>query len=282
MVTIDDVEAGMDGRYVVGADGSAPSAAALRWAAARAIRERAPVVIVHVRDPEAGMMGEDFAREESRQGQDLVTRLAGELSAAGVDVSTAILDGPLPTALADFVTAGDVVVIGTHKVGFLHGRVLGSRSVQIASTVHCSVAVIPDVDLRFRRGVVAGVDRIETAAEIARIAGAEADSRGDDLVLIQAELPLAISRAELPLGIADAAVRRTFPSLRIRSRVSGRSAAEALLDVARDKLLLVLGPGSTAPFRSTIGSVIHDVLLNANAPVLITRPAAERELAGSQ
>ena len=48
------------------------------------------------------------------------------------------------------------MVVGTHKIGFLHGRVLGSRSVQITSTVPCSVAVIPEVDLRFRRGVVGG------------------------------------------------------------------------------------------------------------------------------
>lgn len=270
----------MDARYVVGVDGSSPSTAAVRWATARAVREHAPVVLAHVRDPEAGMMGEDFAREESLQNSELLSRLVGEVSATGVEVSTEVLDGPLPTALADFVTVHDVVVIGTHKTGFLHGRVLGSRSVQVASTVPCSVAVIPDIDLRFRRAVVAGVDRVETAAEIARVAATEADSRGEDLVIVQADLPRGRSRAELPLGVAVAAARDTFPSLVIRSRVSGRSPAETLLDVARDKCLLVIGPGSTSPSRSPIGSVLHDVLLNVNAPVLVTRPVTEGEAAG--
>ena len=122
-------------------------------------------------------MGEDFAREESRRSSELLSRLGAEVGSLGIDVSTTFLDGLVPTALAELVTAQDVMVVGTHKTGFLHGRVLGSKSVQIVSTVPCSVAVIPDADLSFRRGVVAGGDHIETAAFVARIAAAEADSR---------------------------------------------------------------------------------------------------------
>ncbi len=262
-------------RYVVGIDGSSPSAAALRWATARANRENAPLVLTHVRDAEAGLMGEDFVREESRRSSELMAKLSAELGPTGLDVSIAILEGLVASALAEFATDLDVVVVGTHKTGFLHGRVLGSRSVQIASTVPGSVAVVPDADLRFRRGVVVGVDHRETAAPVALIAAAEAISGGDDLSIIQAELPPGQSRADLPLRLAETSVRDRFPALRVRARVSGRSAAEALLDAARDKRLLVLGPGSTAPSRSPIGSVIHDVLLNVNAPVLIVRPTAQ-------
>jgi nucleotide-binding universal stress UspA family protein len=268
----------MDGRYVVGVDGSSPSAAALRWAKERAMRDQAPLVLVHVRDPEAGMMGEDFARDEARRSSELISRLMEELAPSGLDCSATVLEGPMTVALADFVTAQDVVVIGTHKVGFLHGRVLGSRSVQIAAGVPCSVAVIPEVDLRFRRAVVAGVDRRDTAAEIARVAAAEAEARGEDLLIIQAELPAGRPRHDLPVTIAVAAARDSFPSLVVRSRVSARPAAEALLDAARDKGLLVIGPGATGPYRSPIGSVLHDVLLNVNAPVLVCRPVVDREL----
>jgi nucleotide-binding universal stress UspA family protein len=271
----------MDGRYVVGVDGSTPSAAAVRWARNRALRDGAPLVLVHVRDPEAGMMGEDFARDEARRSSELLSGLLSELASTELEVSAIVLEGPVPAALADFVTAEDVVVIGTHKIGFLHGRVLGSRSVQIAASVPCSVAVIPDVDLRFRRSVVAGVDRSETAAEIARVAAAEADARGEELVIIQADEPAGRPRHELPVTVAVASAREAFPSLVIRSRISARPAAEALLDAARDKGLLVIGPGATGPYRSPIGSVLHDVLLNVNAPVLVTRPVFERELVES-
>lgn len=262
-------------RYVVGIDGSAPSAAALRWATVRADRENAPLVLTHVRDAEAGLMGEDFGREESQRSSELMEKLSAELGSTDIDVSVVLLEGLVASALAEFATDQDVVVVGTHKTGFLHGRVLGSRSVQIASTVSSSVAVIPDADLSFRRGVVVGVDHGITSVPVALIAAAEAISGDDDLSIIQAELPPGQSRADLPLGAAETAVRDTFPALRVRARVSGRSAAEALLDAARDKRLLVLGPGSTAPSRSPIGSVIHDVLLNVNAPVLIVRPTAQ-------
>ncbi|MEQ1735771.1 MAG: universal stress protein, partial [Rhodoglobus sp.] len=114
----------MVGRYVVGIDGSSPSMAALRWATDRALPERAAVVLVHVRDPEAGMMGEDFAREESLRSSGLLARLMGELVPTGIDVSATVLDGPVTAALAGHVTLDDIVVIGTHKIGFLHGRVL--------------------------------------------------------------------------------------------------------------------------------------------------------------
>ncbi|HEX7834774.1 MAG TPA: hypothetical protein VF479_04815, partial [Pseudolysinimonas sp.] len=122
-----------------------------------------------------------------------------------------------------------------------------------------------------------GVDRLDSAAEIGRVAAAEANARGEDLVVIQAEHPAGGTRQDLPVTVAVAAAREAFPSLVIRSRVSARQAAEALLDAARDKGLLVIGPGATGPYRSPIGSVLHDVLLNVNAPVLVTRPALVRE-----
>jgi len=131
----------MNGRYVVGVDGSTPSEAALRWATERAVRQGAPLVLAHVRDPEAGMMGDDFARDEARRSSELLGRLLEQLAPTGLDVSSTVLDGPLTAGLAAFVTPADTVVIGTHKVGFLQGRVLGSRSVQIAAGVPSSVAV---------------------------------------------------------------------------------------------------------------------------------------------
>jgi len=270
----------MDGRYIVGVDGSSPSDAAVAWAVQRARRDGAPIVLAHVRDPEAGMMGEDFARDEERRGTDILRGVLDGLVGSGLAVSMVVLDGPLPWALAQAVTVHDVVVVGTHKIGFLHGRVLGSRSVQVAATVPCTVTVVPEVDLRFRRGVVAGIDREETAAAIARAAAAEADARGEELVIVQSVRKTRIPRSELPLATAVAAARAAYPSLQIRSRVSERPPAEALLDAARDKALLVLGPGSTDAARSPIGSVLHDVLLNVNAPVLVARPADARQLVG--
>ena len=265
----------MTSRYVVAVDGSRPAAAAVRWAAERARSDGAALVLVHVNDHPAG---DDAEQADAR----LLSELLHRLSAAepALSISTRALSGSVPRALASFVDADDTLVIGTGKTGFLHGRVLGSRSVQIAAATPCSVAVIPDLDLRFRRGVVAGVDRHSTAGAIARAAGSEASRRGEELLLVQAEQaiggkPTSAHRSDLAIGEAAARAREAYPALVIRSRVAGRPAAEALLDSARDKALLVLGPGSLDPARSPVGSVLHDVLLNANSPVLISRGVDE-------
>jgi len=267
----------MTSRYVVAVDGSRPAAAAVRWAVERARNDGAELVLVHVQDEQAD-------GDVDQQGAQLLSELAAQLSSAhsGLSISTRLLSGSVPRALASFVDTDDLLVIGTGKTGFLHGRVLGSRSVQIAAVAPCSVAVIPDIDLRFRRGVVAGVDRRSTAGAIARAAGSEADRRREELLLVQAEAdiggrPTAAVRSDLAVGEALSRARDAFPGLVIRSRVAGRPAAEALLDSARDKALLVLGPGSLDPASSPIGSVLHDVLLNANSPVLISRAGVERE-----
>jgi len=266
----------MTSRYVVAVDGSRPAAAAVRWAVERARTDGAALMLVHVLDEPADA-------EAARDGERLLSDTAGQLSASepGLSLQTQLLTGSVPRALASFVDPDDMLVIGTGKTGFLHGRVLGSRSVQIAATASCTVAVIPDLDLRFRRGVVAGVDRHDTAGAIARAAGAEAKRRTEELLLVQAEptigtRPTASLSSELAIAEALARAREAFPDVVIRSRVAGRPPAEALLDGARDKALLVLGPGSLDPSRSPIGSVLHDVLLNANSPVLISRAVEDR------
>ena len=57
----------------------------------------------------------------------------------------------------------------------------------------------------------------------------------------------------------------------MRTRVVARPAAEALLDAARNAALLVLGPGNPRDEARLTGRVLHDVLINVNAPVLIAR-----------
>jgi nucleotide-binding universal stress UspA family protein len=271
----------VDGRYIVGIDGSAPSDAAVAWACRRAVRDGAELVLAHVNDSEAGMMGHDFAELESHRSAQLVADTVASVRAKypTLMVSSMLLEGSVSYALGQAVTVHDILVVGTHKTGFLHGRVLGSRSVQIATVAVCSVAVVPIVDLRFRTGVVVGIDRLETAGDIAALAAREAGEHGDELVCIHSVTQGSLApHADLVLARALEAARAERPELVIRSRQTTRAAAEALLDASRDKALLVLGPGATDPVHSPIGSVLHTVLLNENAPVLIVRPTNTREL----
>lgn len=260
----------MTRRYVVGVDGSAPSGAALEWALSRARRNATPLVLVHV--VEGGGAAEERPARSAEAGAAVLADQLERVRALGVEASTTQLRGSLAWALGELAQPDDVVVVGTHKTGYLHGRVLGSRSVQIALAVRSSVVAVPEVDLRFRRGVVAGVDRAETAAAIGRAAAEEARSLGEELTLLEAVPHSDVRRDELPIALAAREAARVAPGLVIRSRVSTRPPAEALLDAARDKALLMLGPGSLERARSPIGSVLHDVLLNVTAPVLVVRP----------
>jgi nucleotide-binding universal stress UspA family protein len=272
------VEGNEDMRYIVGIDGSAPSEAALAWAIARAIRDSAPLVLVHVVDAEAGRMGADFRGEALKTGRSLLedvrARVATERPLLAVEAE--LREGSAPWELTRFAAPDDVLVVGTHKTGFSSGRVLGSLSVQIAAASRCTVAVIPSTDVRFRRGVVAGIDREETALHIVDLAAREAAGRGDELNLLHAGRPhegLVVDGDALEAALARA--RSAHPGLVVRSRRSPRSPSAALLDMARSKALLVIGPGSTGTERSPIGSVVHEVLLNANGPVLVAGVPAE-------
>lgn len=263
-------------RYVVGFDGSGPSEAALAWTIKRWQRDPAPIVLVHVAEGDDGSMGKELEDLAARQGAAMLSQRIDKLRRAHPELTVEglALEGSVAWELARSVEPADLLVVGTHKTGFLHGRVLGSRSVQVAAAAPSSVAIIPEVDLRFRRGVVAGIDRSETAEAVADVAADEAAARSEELSLMEAVPDATRVPDPAPLAVAAVAARHRHPALIIRSRTSTRSAAEALLDASRDKALLVLGPGSQNPRRSPIGSVLHDVLLNLNSPVIVARPAA--------
>ncbi len=271
-------------RYVVGVDGSGPAEAALAWAVRHARRDGAPVLLVHVVDPQLRAHGILELDAAEAAGEALLADTARRARAAlgGLDVETRLLLDVPVWALADEAGPDDILVVGTGKTGYVSGRVLGSRSVQFALAASGTVAVVPDADPRFREGVVAGVDRPETAALIGRRAAREAVDRGMRLTLVHAASAEAVtalrSSPESPLAIATEAAREVEGLLEIRSRLSARAPAEALLDAARGSALLVLGPSAE---RSPLGTTLHAVLLNANSPVLVVRPAREPAALGA-
>lgn len=273
----------MSKRSVVGFDGSEPSRAALAWA----IRRGDPVVIAHVVDADAGLIGTDYRLQLEQTGADLLERTLAEVGAdhPEAEVEGVLLDGPVAWALAQFAGPDDTVVIGTHKTGFLHGRVLGSRSVEVAMLAGCDVMVIPPIDMRFRNGVVAGIADDPGLRDVVESAARVAAERGEDLLLLHSTEDRNPEN-ERPLVTEAIAIARQFVGdIVIRTRASNRHTAELLLDAARDRALLVLGSGSGDRARSPIGSVLHDVLLNLTAPVLVTHASAElpaRQLPTSQ
>jgi len=242
----------MTGRYLVADDGTATADRAREWARERSAQDAMPLVAVHVAASDAGI------RAGARGG--------------GADLVT--LTGRVADALAGFAAPGDVLVLATGKTGYVHGRVSGFTSVQIAGRAASTIAVIPDIDLRFRSGVVAAVDEPETAADVARAAAREASRRGEPVQVLHARDPQQSTDGVAAVRLAEDAIRRDWPQLSVRTRVAAQSAPDALLDAARSASLLVLGPGAgdgVSGQPSRLGRVALAVLMNANAPVLVSR-----------
>jgi len=243
----------MTGRYLVADDGTATADRAREWARERSVQDAMPLLAVHVAAISADADG-------------------GDPGVPGRTRDVITLTGRVPEALAAFAAPGDVLVLGTGKTGYVHGRVSGFTSIQIAARAASAVAVIPDIDLRFRSGVVAGVDELETAAVIGQAAGREASRRGEPVQVLHARDPRQSPDGATAVRLAEDAIRRDWPQLAVRGRVAVQPAPDALLDAARSASLLVIGRGAgdqTAGDAAQLGRVALAVLMNANVPVLV-------------
>ncbi|GAA1448904.1 universal stress protein [Leifsonia poae] len=273
---------------IAAVDGSVPSRAAVRWAAGEAVSWGAQLVLVHVVDDEWGTISDRMVSEVSTSAERLLeTDLAYALSLEeDLAVSALLLEGSPMWELSRLSTADTLIAVGTHKSGFHYGRAFGSRSLQLANLASGSIAIIPESAVRFRRGVVAGVD--ETPAGIAAIdcAAEEAVRRGAELTLVRASTQLPWSStdseerhdwqewtddaARKTLATAVERVRERCPKTIIRSRVVRRPAGAALNELARTAELLIIGdsrrPGAQP---GTLGSVAYDVLLNLTSPAIV-------------
>jgi nucleotide-binding universal stress UspA family protein len=76
-----------------------------------------------------------------------------------------------------------------------------------------------------------------------------------------------------PAETSAAALRESFPGLALQTRLVAAHPVDALLDVAKDASLLVVGTRGRGGFRRLLlGSVSHAVIQYARTPVLVVRP----------
>ena len=235
---------------------SAPSRSALGWSARRAVETDAALTLMHVVDE----------AERESEGRDLLEKeLAFARSIAGRLVVTGRLEFGRPALVLAAASAGfGTLVLGTHKTGYIHGRMFGSRFLGLADRVSCALAVIPDRVDQFRRGVVVGVEDSASAHAALRFALAEVTRSGQDLVLVSPR-PGA-RQAELTAAAVSIVRAEGHAHFRIRSWGPGRGEAETLVDYASAAALLVLGRGES---DDGFHAVNHDVLVNISSPVIV-------------
>jgi nucleotide-binding universal stress UspA family protein len=249
-------------RILVGIDGSGPSIAALHWA------------IEHARFSGAGITLEHVARDDGDDvAEALLDDAATECLARGFDTDRVLARGVPEQVLVTDAAPGDLLVIGTHKTGFLRSRVLGMRTVAIATAARSSVVIVPELYSSRVNRVVVGVALGDRSRD-AIVAGATEAARGNhELSLVHASTDAENNEEchALLEWAADVATTAA-PTVTIRRRVSHRRCADALLDASRVASLLVIGADSAeGEVAGRIGTVTHEVVLNLNSPVLIVR-----------
>ncbi|WP_170061936.1 universal stress protein [Compostimonas suwonensis] len=282
---------------VVGVDDSSPSLAALRWAARRAVATGQRIRILHVSGPEAVSQSAEAGGALRRAREILRTEFVCQ--GHRLDIETRLVFGrPLP-ALVEASLDASLVVVGTHKTGFVQGRVFGSRFLQLPALAHSDVAFVPDSSSLEREGIVVGVDDSSYGRAALAFAASEAERSRAELTLVRAWKGVApahefapasgaegaLARAERLLDAAAERLRGSHPGLTIRRRILQRATAEALVEASGRCALLVVGASGEGAQLGALGPVVHDTLFNLVAPTIVVRTgfdaATEIALAGA-
>jgi nucleotide-binding universal stress UspA family protein len=148
VVRADTEAADPAGPVVVGIDGSADSAAALRWAIAEARHRDVPLLVVHAWQP-ALVGGDTFLPVPAESdamaevAEHLAERLLGAEDTTGVTVRTRQVCQGAAAALLDAAADASVLVVGTRGQGGFAGLLLGSVSQHLARHAPCPTVVVP-------------------------------------------------------------------------------------------------------------------------------------------
>jgi nucleotide-binding universal stress UspA family protein len=287
-------------RIVVGVDGSAPSVAALRWAAGEALLRRGSLRLVHGFVWPSfvagyGLVPDDWFDPRPRlEAERLMADWIAQTRAmaGGVLVTGDVVDGPAAAVLID-ESSEATVVVGSRGGGGFAGLLLGSVATQVATHAHGPVVVVrPVFDPQTAEGqrVVVGVDGSDAADVAAGYAFDMAAQRGVELVAVRAwtppTQPWRIDVRPLSLDVDEIATAEMgllrsslaqweamYPHVRVEPRIVAGRAAKALVSAAEGAQLLVVGSRGRGGLRGRLlGSVSLRVLHHADCVVAVVHP----------
>ncbi len=271
---------------VVGYDGSAEAAAAVRWAARHAAQLDCELQVIHCSlwplltndlGPVKGIAGSGLRHQAQAT---LEAGKAEALSAAPrVAVQGTLLYGLPAGHLRRMAGDARMLVLGSRGIGGFLGLLVGSVSLELAATASCPVAVIR-LDNHPGGRIVVGIDPSGYGGAL-RLACGLASATGAGLTIIHVIRPhdgmayataggIAAARRFL-LRVADDA-KALAPDVAIgQDLVRDTSVPRALLNASRGAALLVVGSKGHGLLKGTVGSAAHAILHHATGPVLISR-----------
>ncbi|GAT13676.1 stress response protein [Mycolicibacterium thermoresistibile] len=288
---------------VVGVDGSAASADAVRWAARSAALRNLQLTLVHVMTatsigaplvwpagpiPDSLIQWqEDEARQILADSAEIAENAFQEARAAGpgpagddaVRVVTGVVRAaPVPT-LVDASKQAKLVAVGSRGQGPLRRVLLGSVSSGLVHHAHCPVAVIregtPHTPDFAKRPVLVGIDGSESAQRATAVAFEEASFRGVDLIALHAwsdadiadiptlELSAVQQSAERVLSERLAGFRERYPDVSVHRRIVGSEPARHLVEASEDAQLVVVGSRGRGGFTGMLLGSVSRAVVNA-------------------
>ena len=132
-------------RLVVGVDGSAPSRAALAWAADEARRRDAELVLLHTWSV-AVAAANPYAAVDSGVFRDagaaILTEAVSEIQGVVPSLRSRLILGSPAHSLCEAAAGADLVVVGGRGRGLLAGALIGSISQVCARHAPCPVVVV--------------------------------------------------------------------------------------------------------------------------------------------
>jgi nucleotide-binding universal stress UspA family protein len=289
---------GMTGPVIAGVDGSPQSIAAAHWAAGEALRRGAELHLMHVWPwlPHVipGIPSPIALQAETRR---MLARAQADIVAEYPElvVETRLVTTDAANALVTATEQAQVLVLGSRGLGGFHGLLVGSTGLETAARSRCPVVLVrrsedaaqPAQGEPRRLPVVLGLDARHPSEVLIEFALRAAADRGTWLRVVHTwGLPPLWSVNPMHLGegergqmedtetqlLRDAVLgwQSKYPAVDIRPDVRLGSAAETLVDEARQASLLVVGRHlQRPPLGLRLGPVAHAVIHHAVCPVAV-------------
>lgn len=282
---------------VVAVDGSAPSDAAVRWAAREALLRMLPIRLVHVVQAPVVTYpltpvpapAEDWQDERGRRilqdAADQVRRIAKEEGSPAHFVGTEIYYSTTIPTLLDLSKDAEMVVVGSRGHGAFRRGLLGSVSTAMVHHAHSPVAIIHDTVVPSADApVVVGVDGSPASELATEIAFEEAAQRGVDLVAVHAwsdsnlypapdvDWTAASEGAERVLAQRLAGWHEDYPDVTVNRVVVRDQPVRYLAEQAESAQLLVVGSHGRGGFAGMLlGSVSTTLAQSVRIPLIVAR-----------